>query len=265
MFKTAKILARIARDRLGLEIRRAPRSTANRIRPAPPGRIVEFTGMPGVGKSHLMRRCIVALGPSFMTQEEIRLADNAADYESVVDPEIRALYEELIWRLLSQARERHASQVDLQQQIHSLRFMCNQLQSNMLVDAAYPIDALTDEGLVKNFSESLLELAESDNPGALKVLCRRHVILVEADPELTLSQIRERERDHNRPHPKYVGWSREEILRYYQENAPKYHARIEGLRPWTAGVLRISRSASTRQNVDAVAAFMQRSVSKGSE
>jgi hypothetical protein len=259
MFKTAKILlARIARDGLGLEIRRAPRASARRIRSASPGRIVEFTGMPGVGKSYLMRRCLEALGPSYMTQEEVRVAVNAADYRDVADPEIRALYHDLFGHLLSlsQVRDHHSQKPDLQLQINRLLFYSTQLRSNMLLDAAYPIHALTDEGLVKNFSSSLLELAESGNSGARTVLRRRYIIHVEADPELTLSQIRERERYLNRPFQKYLGWSREEILQYNTETGQEYGARIQALRPWAAGVLRLSRSESTRYNVDAVTALV---------
>jgi hypothetical protein len=258
MLKIAKtLLARVARDRLGLEIRRAPRAVARRIRSAPPGRVVEFTGMPGVGKSYLMRRCLEALGSSYMTQEEIRVAVNAADYRDIADPEIRALYQELMGYLLSRARECHSQELDLHLQIHRLHFFGNQLKSNMLLDAAYPIHALTDEGLVKNFGPSLLELAESGNPGARTVLRRRYIIHVEADPELTLSQIRERERYLNRPFETYLGWSREKILNHYAENGPKSRARVEAMRPWAAGVLRLSRSESTRRNVDAVMALVQ--------
>lgn len=179
----------------GYELRRLPSLVAGGGgRSLGDGRVVEFLGPTGIGKSTLFGQLRIP-SREWMSRAEVEIAANLR-YEVLALPGMAPrIYEQL---LFAKFREIQALQLDSATKASQARYALNKL----LYDAAYrthrPSRGLvSDDGICHNFAAQLAHCGrQAQDDGEMRqFLAGRALVRLVASPERILAQLRQRHRD----------------------------------------------------------------------
>lgn len=226
------------------------------------GKIIEFVGLPGVGKTFLLKHCAKSISDKFIYHPDfLKYLEVKKFSPELNDKNIKNLYEELIKKRVEGVFRDMESTDNLRHQVQRIQTLSGALLRNAAVDAAFPVNILTDEGISKNFTEVLVNLSKAGHEGALAALSRRLLVLVTADPATADAQLEDRQAKQAGSAYKHLthleGLSRDERLKHYSDTQTQYCGWINELEPFTRGVLRVSRNDDLKHNVSAFLEFVR--------
>lgn len=253
-----KKIIKTTRSSLGFELRRLTRLLPLRLQQSSgAGTIVEFVGLPGVGKTFLLKRCLRELSPAYVTQSDLVRSEHAKDFCDLSDPDLIDLYRHLLDLRMRGVLSDLEGNSDVRHQALRIGALSALLVGSMPVDQADRLNILADEGIAKNFTEALLKLAQSGHAGAVKALSRRVIVLLTADPDIAENGVWERSqyrKMHWQKHSLFSGLNRVERVEYYANMQGRYVEWIDQLLPYTRNVIKLSRNDDLDANVESVVA-----------
>lgn len=187
--RTASRLVRHALLKSGFEIRRARRAPDLATAPLPSaGRVVEFMGPSGVGKTETLRRAEPALKDRWFLQEDIGFF---LDEAFAAPPARQAFYERLARRRLAEAfaQSRH-----LAERSRRAAYLLSVLNTELaMVARDYPRGFFVHDGLSHNFASVLREmLREGDRQAEDLVRSRSYVFILAEEAETVVRNILKR-------------------------------------------------------------------------
>lgn len=246
---------------VGLEVRRIERRTplsfqaVHNVAGTVDDHIIEFVGLPGVGKTFLLKNVSRRLN-NFFIQTDL-CERTSPERIRVSDPAVSDLYKRLFEIRINDILYELAVQQDVRHNILRVGSLSKLLVKSLPLDCVHPIRILADEGFVKNYTQATVQLAREGHEGALKALSRRSLVLLVADPELQASQLLKRQ-GIRRPPLRWTsfdllkGRSHSELSQHFQMLSARYVEWIEQLRPYARNVLVLSRDDSVDLNINAV-------------
>ncbi len=179
--------------RAGYELRRLP-NLADRVEEVRPsaGRVVEFIGPSGVGKSTLFAQLALCRQDWMVRSEIERDANLSARF--LARPGVPAwVYERLMFAKFEEIRELPLSSATKAAQV---RYALNKLLADLAMRTRPPArGVITDDGICHNFSLQITQMAEHfQSPEAEAELARflagRALIRLAATPERVMHQLR---------------------------------------------------------------------------
>lgn len=254
-----KQLVRSVFATFGLEIRRAGKhlSKLNSTHEAGPhaGKILEFIGPSGVGKSYLRNYLIRKISGDWVDGSKLDWREVDANYRRHIPLELNKAYAQLCVRFAQEAFEKDFRYQTSEQIMRFASFQLGNIRKHLLLEAGLPVGVIMDEGLVFINQKGLGELLADSERMISSILGRRYLIALSSPPDLVLTQIRKRHREQ--PHlPEYQGFSDEGIvdsIKQQQDQIEKFLTRAE---PYLGGLLRIRSDLPIEQNEEAVLNFM---------
>jgi len=240
----------------GIELRRLPKQENICLSAGDEnGHIIEFVGLPGVGKTYLMNHCLKVIGQDYVTQRALTASSISHQFKDLEDPDLKDLYKRLIDVRIRDILNGIEKADNVRYECLRIQALANLLVNNIPVEQAYPARILTDEGISKNFTAALLQIVRGGHPGAIKALSRRSLVFLSAAPEVSAAQLTGRQ-DRRK-----AGWNKldlletmtlEERIEHYADMQSHYQSWIEELAPYTKKTVGLSRQDALEENVEAV-------------
>lgn len=185
MMNRARYALKTFLHRRGIRLERVQQSFDENPCAETAGKIVEFIGPSGVGKTSTFRSLAPALQDRWNFQEHIaRYRYNAF----TLDPERQTLYEQLVKLRYDEVLSQNAT---LPERVNRLAFSLKLVNEDMaLVSQSYSRGFFIDDGLCHNFTRALLDLLLHEDAKAQQLLLSRaFVVLLANDPDFVVENI----------------------------------------------------------------------------
>jgi len=219
------------------------------------GKVLEFIGPSGVGKSYLKKGVVDAMPLGWLQDHKVdwRLIEDKM--RANVSSECQRVYGRICSNL-----SQNAFQCDLwyQQPDQVMRFLSFQMiniRKHLFLEGELSKGMVMDEGFVfVARNQIILELGENIENLA-SILKRRMLVVVDSSPPMIMQRIRKRllERPDS---PEYRGFSEVEILDSIERQKMEINSLLMAVEPYIGKVLHLNNEEKLEDNIQKISEFM---------
>jgi len=246
---------------VGLEVRRTHRRQFQDLQADPPsaaaGKVLEFIGASGIGKSHLRSRLAHSLPSDWLDSQSVDWTEIEAEMLPRIPSDCQDVYSRICRRFAKTAFKSDLWYRDAEQVMQFLSFQIANIRRHLLLEGGLLKGMVMDEGLIFITRHEILK--ELNRPGSAvhSILERRVLVAFSAAPEKVVQNIQKRLLERPRL-PEYRGFSEKEILDSIQKQQQELRSFLTFIEPHLGGLLQVEDPGTSEDSVEQVMRFVDR-------